>query len=217
MRPTPTFPPGLGPRDRLLASGPAALSDRELICVLLGSGMQGLNVWDLSEKVLSAIDGSTASVTVKDLQAVHGVGAAKACLLTAALEFARRRIRPEGTKIRGPEDVLPLVQHLADRKQEHFICISLNGAHEVIANRTVTVGFVNFCQVHPREVFADPITDRATAIICAHNHPSGNLEPSREDIDLTRRLREAGDLLGIKLLDHVVFGKGGVRSVGAGK
>ena len=91
----------------------------------------------------------------------------------------------------------PLISHLADRKQEHFLCISLNGANEVIANRVISVGLVNKTQVHPREVFADPITDRATAIIIAHNHPAGGLTPSKEDIEVTLQLKAAGETLGI--------------------
>jgi len=94
---------------------------------------------------------------------------------------------------------------MADRKQEHFLCISLNGANEVIATRTISVGLVNKTQVHPREVFADPITDRASAIIIAHNHPTGGLAPSKEDIEITMRLKKAGETLGIKLLDHIIF------------
>jgi DNA repair protein RadC len=139
------------------------------------------------------------------LQEIEGVGPAKASLIAAALEFARRRIRPEGLKISFPPDVLPLIRHYGDRKQEHFICISLNGANEVVAHRVVSVGLVNKTQVHPREVFADPITDRASAIIVAHNHPSGELKPSKEDTEITKQMKAAGETLGIKLLDHIIF------------
>jgi len=121
-------------------------------------------------------------------------------------------IRPEGFKIGLPPDVLPLIQHMADRKKEYFLCISLNGAYEVIAVRTVSVGLVNKTQVHPWEVFADPITDRATAIIVAHNHPTGNLTHSKDDIAITRQLKSAGETLGIRLLDHIIFGNKGYYS-----
>lgn len=133
------------------------------------------------------------------------MGPAKATLIKSAMEFSRRRIKPEGLKISFPPDVLPLIRHYADRKQEHFICVSLNGANEVITSRVVSVGLVNKTQVHPREVFADPITDRASAIIVAHNHPAGKLTPSREDEEITKRLKQAGETLGIKLLDHIIF------------
>jgi len=146
---------------------------------------------------------------VADLQRLEGVGPAKATVIAAALEFARRRIRPEGLKVKTPMDVLPLLRHYADRKQEHFLCISLNGANEVIKTRVVSVGLVNKTQVHPREVFADPITDRASAVILAHNHPSSDLTPSKEDVLITRQLKEAGETLGITLLDHIIFSQKG--------
>ena len=116
---------------------------------------------------------------------------------------------PEGIKIETPVDVLPLVRHYGDRRQEHFLCISLNGANEVITTRIVSVGLVNKTQVHPREVFAEPITDRASAVILAHNHPSGNLAPSKEDLQITQQLKEAGETLGITVLDHIIFGQKG--------
>lgn len=200
------------PREKLHAKGAPALSDLELMAILLGRGTEGHDVMSVSERILKVIDGNNGSLDLEDLQKIDGVGPAKATLIVAALEFARRRIRPEGIKISFPPDVLPIIQHYADRKQEYFICISLNGANEVIASRVVSVGLVNRTQVHPREVFADPITDRATAVIVAHNHPSGNLTPSDEDISVTRQLKSAGETLGIKLLDHIIFNRRGYYS-----
>jgi len=173
------------PREKLQAKGPEALSDLELLAILLGSGTKGSDVLAVAGRILKVLDGRNEKLGAEELQAIEGVGPAKASLIAAALEFARRRIRPEGLRISFPADVLPLIRHYADRRQEHFICVSLNGANEVIAARVVSVGLVNKTQVHPREVFADPITDRASAVIVAHNHPSGSLEPSREDIDIT--------------------------------
>ena len=200
------------PREKLLKNGPRTLSDKELVAVLLGSGTKEQGVMGVAARILKAIDEQGNGLGADQLQKIDGVGPAKAALLSAAMEFARRRIRPEGVKIGTPADVLPLIRHLADRKQEHFICISLNGANEVIANRTVTVGLVNRTQVHPREVFADPITDRASAVIVAHNHPAGTLAPSEEDRAITRRLRAAGETLGIKVLDHIIFSPRGYYS-----
>lgn len=201
------------PREKLIARGPSALSDIELLAIILGSGTKGRTIFSLATAVLGAVDGKNGSLSVEDLQVLPGIGTAKACLVTAALEFARRRIRPEGIKIRGPEDILPLIQHLADRPQERFVCISLNGAHEVIAVRTVTVGLVNASQIHPREVFSDPLKDRACSIIIAHNHPSGELEPSPEDLVATRMIHDAGKTLGINLLDHIIFSRRGHVSI----
>jgi DNA repair protein RadC len=200
------------PREKLQEKGPKALSDKELLAILLGSGTQTQGVLTLAGRILKVLDDTSANPTLEQLQSIDGIGPAKATIILAALEFARRRIRPEGFKIGLPPDVLPLIQHMADRKQEHFLCISLNGAYEVIAVRTVSVGLVNKSQVHPREVFADPITDRATAIIVAHNHPTGNLSPSKDDIAITRQLESAGDTLGIRLLDHIIFGHKGYYS-----
>jgi len=200
------------PREKLQQKGPKALSDRELLAILLGSGTKTHDVMTLAGRILKALDKGNAEPSVKDLQKIDGVGPAKATLISAALEFARRRIRPEGLKISFPPDVLPLIQHYADRKQELFLCISLNGANEVIASRIVSVGLVNKTQVHPREVFADPLIDRASAIIVAHNHPAGGLTPSKEDIQITKRLKDAGETLGIKLLDHIIFNHKGYFS-----
>lgn len=193
------------PREKLMQKGAEGLSDLELLAILLGSGTKGHDVITIAGRILKVLDGGKSSVSLDELRKIEGIGLAKATLIAAALEFSRRRIRPEGLRISFPADVLPLIRHYADRKQEHFFCISINGANEVITSRVITVGLVNKTQVHPREVFADPITDRASAIIVAHNHPSGGLTPSKEDFEITKQLKEAGETLGIKLLDHIIF------------
>ena len=201
------------PRERLQQKGAEALSDLELLAILLGSGTKNHDVMTVADEILKVVDGNKGKVSLEELQKIEGVGLAKATLIAAALEFVRRRIRPEGLKISFPTDVLPLIRHYADRKQEHFICISINGANEVITTRVVSVGLVNKTQVHPREVFADPITDRASAIIVAHNHPSGALIPSKEDLEITKQLKSAGEILGIRLLDHIIFNDKGYYSL----
>lgn len=200
------------PREKLQQKGPEGLSDLELMAILLGRGVKGHEVLTVADRILKALDGNKGQVNLEELQKIEGVGPAKATLISAALEFARRRIRPEGLKILFPADILPLIQNYADRKQEHFICISINGANEVIKSRVVSVGLVNKTQVHPREVFADPITDRASAIIVAHNHPAGDLAPSTEDKEITGQLKSAGEILGVRLLDHIIFNKKGYYS-----
>lgn len=193
------------PREKMQQKGPKSLSDKELLAVLLGSGSRHGDVFTLSEKILKVLDSRGNTIGVEALMGVPGIGLAKASILVAALEFARRRISPKGIKITNAPDVFPLIRHIADRRREHFLCISLNGAHEVIGVRTVSVGLVNRALVHPREVFADPITDRACAVIVAHNHPSGNLSPSADDLSITKQLKTAGETLGISLLDHIIF------------
>jgi DNA repair protein RadC len=200
------------PREKLRGKGPKALTDVELLAILLGNGTKRNDVMIVAGNILKVIDRCNDKIQHDELQKIEGVGPVKAGILTAALEFARRRIRPEGVKITYPTDVLPLLSHMNDRKQEHFVCISLSGANEVIASRIVSVGLVNRTQVHPREVFADPITDRASAIIVAHNHPAGSLVPSKDDIAVTMQLKEAGKTLGISLLDHIIFNHKGYYS-----
>ena len=201
------------PREKLKHKGAQVLSDLELLAVLIGSGSKGYDVLKLAGEVLQLLDTAGTAPKMETLCRVVGIGPAKAALIMAALEFSRRRIRPHGVQISFPPDVYPLIRHLSDRRQEHFICISLNGANEVIAVRTVSVGLVNRALVHPREVFADPITDRAAAVVVAHNHPSGNLSASQDDLAITRQLQEAGHTLGIKLLDHLIFDHNGYFSM----
>jgi DNA repair protein RadC len=142
---------------------------------------------------------------VKELVRLTGLGNSKASAVAAMLEFGRRRWGFSGSRIRYPSDIYAIIRHHADRRQERFICLSLNGAHEVLAERIVTIGLVNRTIVHPREVYADPLLDRASAVIVAHNHPSGQLEPSKEDDEITIRLKASADILGLHFLDHLIF------------
>lgn len=195
------------PREKLLRKGAAALSDQELLAVLLGKGTPGMDVMTLAGKLARVVDEKGLGLRVEDLTSFEGVGDAKATLILAAIEFARRRIKPEGAKIETPADLLPYVRHYADRRQEHFLCASINGANEILNVRVVSIGLVDRTPVHPREVFADAVADRASAIILAHNHTSGGLEPSPHDIEVTTQLKAAGSVVGIALLDHIIFNR----------
>ena len=200
------------PREKLLERGAEALSDQELLAVILGKGSQKNDVLSLSKLLIKTIDEKGIKVLAQDILDVDGIGKAKATTVAAAFEFVRRRIKPAGLKIKFPVDVLPLIQHYGDRKQEHFLCISINGANEVMNIRVVTIGLINKSQVHPREVFADVIAERASAVIVAHNHPNGDLIPSSEDIKATQRVKEAAKILGISFLDHIIFNSKGYYS-----
>ena len=200
------------PREKLLRKGASALSDQELLAVLLGKGTRDTDVMKLAGKLAKVIDEKGLAVGAEDLRAFDGVGDAKATLLLAALEFARRRIKPEGTKIETPAALLPHVRHYADRKQEHFLCASINGANEIINIRVVSIGLIDRAPVHPREVFADALADRASAVIVAHNHPAGSVEPSSADVEATKQLKAAGAVMGIALLDHIIFNRSGYYS-----
>ncbi len=200
------------PREKLLRKGAAALSDQELLAVLLGKGTPGMDVMTLAGRLVKVIDEKGLGIRAEDLREFDGVGDAKATLVLAALEFARRRIKPEGARIETPSDLLPHVRHYADRKQEHFLCASINGANEILNIRVVSIGLIDRTPVHPREVFADALSDRASAIIVAHNHPTGSLEPSAADAEVTKQLKAAGAVMGIALLDHIIFNRIGYFS-----
>lgn len=211
-RPFDKIPKHERPREKLLARGARALSDQELLAILIGKGTPGMDVMTLAGKLVKVVDEKGLELHPDDLLQFDGVGDAKATLILAAIEFARRRIKPEGTRIETPADVLPLIRHYADRKQEHFISTSINGANEVMNIRVVSIGLVDRTSVHPREVFADALSDRASGVIVAHNHPVSYLEPSAWDVEVTKQLKAAGEVVGIALLDHIIFNRTGYYS-----
>ena len=211
-RPFDKIPKHERPREKLLGRGAKSLTDQELLAVLLGKGTPKMDVMTLAGKLVKVVDEKGLELLPDDLVQFDGVGDAKATLILAAIEFARRRIKPEGTKIETPADLLPLIRHYADRKQEHFIAASVNGANEIMNIRVVSIGLVDRTSVHPREVFADALTDRASGVIVAHNHPAGALEPSAWDIEVTKQLKAAGEVVGVVLLDHIIFNRNGYYS-----
>ncbi len=207
MRPTnaKTAAPKPDVRERMRARGIRSLSDHELVALTLRTGTRDTPVMTLAGRVVRALESAGEGGMLETLGKIDGMGDSKAGVILAALELGRRYSGAAHRKVSCAKDVYPLVSHYADRKQEQFICVSLNGAHEVLGIRVVSLGILNKTIVHPREVFADPLADRAAAVVVCHNHPSGQLEPSEEDRIITRRLAEAGDILGIALLDHLIL------------
>jgi len=200
------------PREKLKERGASALTDEELVAAILGRGVEGQSLITISKSVVNLIRKHKEDLSVEHLMAVRGMGLAKAAQILSAFELARRHLIKDTVKITGAQDVMPLLADIADKKQEHFVCISLNGAHEVIKKRIVTIGLVDRSPVHPREVYADVISDRAAAVIFAHNHPSGDLKPSNSDLKIHEQLTEAGKILGIRILDHLIVAKKGYYS-----
>lgn len=196
-----------GPRERLASEGLSRLSDAELVQLVLGSGIRNKSVESLSVEALDMMDSLRGCPEPRHFEGLHGIGRARACALCAAMELGRRRYQPADLVIHRPGDVHPLVAHYADRRQERFIVLSMNGAHEVISIRVVSIGLLNRTLIHPREVFAESLAERAAAIVVAHSHPSGRLEPSAEDMDITERLVRAGWTLGVSVLDHLIFSR----------
>jgi DNA repair protein RadC len=200
------------PREKLKERGASALTDEELVAAILGRGVEGQNLVAISKSVARLICKYKEDLSVKHLTAVRGIGLAKAAQILSAFELARRHLIKDTVKITKAQDVIPLLFDIADKKQEHFVCISLNGANEVLQKRIVTIGLVDRSQIHPREVYADVISDRAAAVVFAHNHPSGDLKPSESDLRIHEQLTEAGKILGIRVLDHLIVTRKGYYS-----
>ena len=200
------------PREKLREKGAAALTDEELVAAILGMGTAGADVRTIARQVAGLIRAHKANLQLDQLLEVPGVGLAKAAQILSAFELARRHLLKDTVKITVAQDILPLVADIAGKQQEYFVCISLNGANEVIEKRVVTIGLLDQSPVHPREVFADVIADRAAAVIFAHNHPSGELRPSTADLRMHEQLTEAGKILGLRVLDHVIVTRRGYLS-----
>lgn len=202
----------LRPREKLLVRGPEGLSDLELIQLLLGSGCRQVPLEALALRCRDLLDRHGVALGPDTLAGIPGLGPAKAAQLAAALELVRRLGRPSHYRISSPADLVPRLLHWADRPQEVFLTVTLNGAQELLNIRPITVGLLNRTLIHPREVFAPALEDRAASILLAHTHPSGTLAPSREDREATNRLAQAGKLLGVEVLDHLILGAMGYYS-----
>ena len=208
------LPPDQWPREKLAREGATALANEELLAVLFGRGQPGKDVLVLAREVTLYLDSLAEPPLFKSLCAIGGIGPGKACQVLAALELSRRFLtRRQRVRVRRPADALPFLGTLRGRKQECFLVLTLDGGNQVIKSHEITVGLANQSQVHPRETFACALADHAVGIMAAHNHPSGSLDPSAEDLVATRRLSEAGRVLGIPLLDHLIVTEEGFTSL----
>lgn len=207
------LPGELKPREKVKTAGINSLSDVELLTLILGSGTAQMDVLELAHAVQNTLHEGIHEKWIENLMQIPGIGAGKALALCASLEYSRRKYKPSTNKISTPEDIYPWLRSYVEKKQEYFLVFSLNGANEIISQRVVTIGLLNSSQIHPREVFAEAITERAASIILAHNHPSGEISPSREDIFVTEKMSGAGLLLGIPVLDHIIFSHTGFCSM----
>ncbi|WP_438319126.1 RadC family protein [Sporosarcina sp. FA9] len=200
------------PRERLIRQGAESLSNQELIAILLRSGSKKESVLVLANRVLSSFDKiqDLKNATIEEFMTINGIGEAKAVQLLAAAELGKRvyRKHSEGRyTIRSPEDAAAyLMTDMSSLSQEHFVVLFLNVKNEIIHKQTLFIGSLNSSIVHPRDIFREAVKRSAASIVCAHNHPSGNPSPSPEDIEVTKRLIEAGSIMGIELLDHIIIG-----------
>lgn len=206
-------PPHDRPRERMIASGPSSLSNHELLAILLRTGSKEESVLQLSNRILNEFDGLRLlkDASIEEITAVKGIGSAKAIQLKAAIEIGRRieRLKYEDRfMIRSPEDAANyMMEEMRFLSQEHFVALYLNTKNQVMHKQTLFIGSLNASIVHPREVFKEAFRRSAASIVCLHNHPSGDPAPSREDIDVTKRLVECGKILGIDVLDHLIIGE----------
>ena len=195
----------LRPREKLAAKGAASLSDYELLMAIIGSGNKQADVTKIARDLQKLLQDKGRELTFDDLLSIGSLGPAKSTQIMAGFELWRRRFESsEQPVIDSPDRAADQLSDIRDKKQEYFVCLTLDGANRLISKRIITIGTLTSSLVHPREVFAEAISDRAASIIVAHNHPSGNLQSSDADRQVTERLKEAGVLLGINLVDHII-------------
>jgi len=197
------------PREKLIFKGPENLKDEELLAILLGTGIKGKNVIEIAKQILRKHSKKRLlKLDYKELSEIKGVGSAKACTILAAQELVKRALDVEDNNlptINNAKDAVAQLQKLRNAKKEHFVVLYLNARNQLIHEETISIGTLNANLVHPREVFYPAIEHLAASIIVAHNHPSGDVEASEEDLDLTRRIKRAGDIIGIEVIQHIII------------
>lgn len=202
------------PREKLMQYGAGRLSNSELLAIILRSGKKGENVVDLANKVLKKYKAENLpGLSFSELKTFPGLGPAKACEILACFELGKRLLKGKiaGLYLR-PEDVWKELRDIRDHKKEHFVIFFLDSRNQEIKREIISVGSLNASLVHPREVFEPAVKNLAAQVILAHNHPSGDPEPSKDDLELNKRLVEAGKILGIEVIDHIIIGKAGFLS-----
>lgn len=195
------------PRERLIKYGPEKLSDVELLAIILRTGHKGVGVLELSGQILRKYkENRLANSALTELKKIKGIGTVKACEIIATFELGRRMLKDkQAVLILSPKEVWEQCKDIRDSKKEHFVVFFLDTQNQEIKRELISVGTLNSSLIHPREVFEPAIKHLASHIILCHNHPSGSLEPSDEDLAVTKRLTDSGHLLGIEVLDHVII------------
>ena len=202
------------PREKLMRYGPEKLSNSELLAILLRSGKKGENVVELAGKILKRFKADKLPyLTFDELKDYPGLGPAKACEIVACFELGKRLLKDKKARIYlKPKEVWEELKDIRDNKKEHFVIFYLDSRNQEIKREIISVGSLNANLVHPREVFEPAVRNLAAQIILAHNHPSGDPEPSEDDITITKRLVEAGKIMGIEVVDHIIVVKSGFFS-----
>lgn len=202
------------PYEKLVSFGPSSLSSEELIAVLLKSGYQNISSKELATIILKEYNGiiGLSDLSYEQLLRIKGIGMSKACIILAAIEFAKRieaeKVKIIDKKLTSSKMVYDYYKNkIGNKKQEYFYVVYLDNSKKIIKDKLLFIGTINHSVVHPREIFKEAYIVSASALICVHNHPSGNILPSKEDINITNNLNQIGVLLGIKLVDHIIIGK----------
>jgi len=199
------------PREKLIKKGSQNLKDEELLAILLGTGVEGKNVLEVAKQILRKCSKKRLlKMKYEDLSKIKGIGPAKACTILAAIELVKRALEiGEETLpvIRSTKDVIAQAVYMRDKTREHLMAIFLNARNEMIYKKPMFIGTLNANLVHPREIFAEALKQNAASVILVHNHPSGDAEPSQADLEITKRILEAGKIMGIDILDHVIITK----------
>ena len=205
------------PREKLEKYGPEKLSSSELLAIMLRTGLKGMNVVELSRKIIGKFpNGDLAKASFEELENTLGLGKSKACEIIACFELGRRFLKDKKSSlILSPKDVWENLKDIRDHKKEHFVIFYLDARNQEIQKETISVGILNANLIHPREVFEPAVRSSAAQILIAHNHPSGDTEPSDDDVKVTKNLIEAGKILGIEIIDHVIISKNSFLSLKA--
>jgi len=200
------------PREKLAKYGPEFLKDNELLAILLRTGTEGKSALKIAEEILSKFSKKKLlGLDFNQLKQIKGIGPAKAAQVLAAFELSKRVLKVDSSNtrptIQTPKDIIAQVSYLKNHKKENFVVLYLNSRNELLNKETISIGTLNANLVHPREVFESAITGFASSVVFVHNHPSGDPEPSEDDLKLTKQLIEAGKILGIEVLDHIIIAK----------
>lgn len=204
------------PREKLIKKGPKALKKEELLAIILRTGLKGRNAIEVANDILTKYGNKKLLLaSYQELRNIKGVGSTKAVQILAAIELGSRLFKEKPEQdiyIHTPEDTIKIISGIKNNKKEHFVALYLDARNKLIHQETISIGSLNASIVHPREVFEPAIQYLAAQIILAHNHPSGNPDPSKEDLEITKRLVESGKILGIEITDHIIVAKNGFIS-----
>lgn len=200
------------PRERFLKKGPEALSKSDLLAILLGSGIKGTNVQELSQQIIRKFGKNFLNITVDDLQGISGIGQAKALQIASAISLVKRFYTGDQTseiKISNSQDVISLTYDLRDKKKEHLVCLYLNARNILLKKEVISVGLLDKTLLHPREIFYPATELNAASVILVHNHPSGDSTPSEKDVEIVEKIAQAGEIMGISVIDFVIISEKG--------